>query len=533
MRNGSEGVGMEHGRWLGRREFLCLSASITAGAALTQWAPPAFAFGSRKHKLIPDSLPVRPVAKPLDWHERADAFDGYVMDPRNKVLQRRQDRSLYFASALEGTGDGGLTTFGPVVLGKILRGDPVDSLLPSMAAYFNDDAGIFLDGMHADLCEYWYLMNVNALADGIIRSRLSNDKMWTDKVRKSADRLIDLAHQIVYNFNDQGYRFNTRAPFTNKDIYRQPDAIGGYAYLMLFAHEMFGGSQYLKEAIKALNLYQSFAQNPWYEIPSGAMAALAAARLSVRNKGIDMRRVLSFVLDPNGHPLQTGVWGGREVNGLMAGFRTESAGQAYSMESLVTLPYLLPVLRYRPEYAVDIGRYLLNTAANMRLFYSDCIPRENQSRPGLTSAIPYERLSREVDGKSPFASGDYGSHRSIYGGAYALWWGELVKPTSDKYILQMDISRTDFLCGKSFPSYLYYNPWAEPKKVELTLGSSASDIYDLLEHEFVSRKRSGHVLLTIPAGDARVLVVVPSGADQKFENDVLLRGGVPVDYQRH
>ena len=523
---------MVDGRWLDRRGFLCFSASVAAGAAAACWAPRAFALDAGRLVGIADDLPARPAAEPLDWGARGEAFNSYVMDAGNKVLRKRPDGSMYFASALEGTGDGGMTTFGPVVLGKILRGDAVGELVPSMAAYFSEDAGIFLDGVGAELCEYWYLMNVNALAAGIVRSRLSHDLMWLGRVRKSADRLIELAHQISYDFNDQGYRFNTRVPFTNKDIYRQPDAVGGYAYLMLFAHEMFGEGKYLTEASKALGLYQGFAQNPWYEIPSGAMAALAAARLSVRDKTVNMRRILSFALDPGGRPLQTGAWGGSEVNGLMAGFRTEPAGQAYSMESLVTLPYLLPVLRYRPEYAVDIGKYLLNTAANMRLFYSDCIPRENQSRPDLTSSIPYERLTQEVNGKSPYASGDYGSHRSIYGGAYALWWGELAKPTEDKYILQMNLSRTDFLCAKSFPSYLYYNPWAEAKQVRLKLEGGASDIYDLSRHRFIDKHKHGSVMLTIPAGGAQVVVIVPSGVERKSEKGVLLCDGVPVDYQR-
>jgi hypothetical protein len=125
------------------------------------------------------------------------------MDPQNHVLQTRHDGTSYFASALEGTGDGGLTTFAPLVLGKILRADSVDTLLPSMAAYFNEEAGIFLDGTHAELCEYWYLMNVNALAFGVVRLQLTHDSIWTGRVRKSADRLIDLAHQVSYNFNDQ------------------------------------------------------------------------------------------------------------------------------------------------------------------------------------------------------------------------------------------------------------------------------------------------------------------------------------------
>jgi hypothetical protein len=425
-----------------------------------------------------------------------------------------------------------MTTFAPLILGKILRADQVDSLIPSMAAYFNEEFGIFLDGTRVELCEYWYLMNVNALANGIIRLKLAHDSVWTGRVRSSADRLIDLARQVSYNFNDQGYHFNKRAPFTNQDIYRQPDTIGGYAYVMLFAFEMFGETKYLKEARKGLHLYQSFAKNPWYEIPSGAMAVLAAARLSVHEPEVDMLKVLKFAFEPTGHPLNTGRWGGKEVNGLMAGFSTEPSGEAYSMESLVVLPYVLPALRYRPKFATAVGRYILNTAANMRLFYSDCISRENQSRPDLTSAVPYERLTRHLHGHSPYASGDYESHRSIYGGAYALWWGELVKPTEDEYILQLNVSKSDFLAAQTFPSYLYYNPYNVSKTVTLKLDGSKVDIYDLVEQRFTNETTIGSIPVEIPGNGSRILVIVPSGAKRGVENGVLHGDGVPIDYRR-
>ncbi len=518
---------------MNRRRFLSYSMQAAAAAALRPatrlFAGQTLSPESIDHSLI-DGLPARPREVPLNWRARANAFDTYVMSPANKVLRVRPDGTTYFASALEGTGDGGLTTFAPLTLGKILRGDPVDHLLPSMSAYFSDQAGIFLDGVQAELCEYWYLMNVNALAFGIIRLRLSHDPVWTGRVRKSADRLIELAHQVSYNFNDQGYRFNTGVPFTNKDIYRQPDTIGGYAYLMLFAHEMFGDAKYLAEALHALGLYQSFAKNPWYEIPSGALATLAAARLSTREQGIDFRKVLGFALSTGGHPMQTGEWGGHEVNGLMAGFSTEPDGEAYSMESLMPLTYLLPALRYRPEYATDIARYLLNTAANMRLFYSDCIPRENQSRPDLTSAVPYERLTKTVDGHSPFASGDYDSHRSIYGGAYALTWGETVKPTDDPFILQMSLSRTDFLCDRTYPTYLYYNPHEQTKLISLRLDDGKHDLYDLKQHTFFKEGQTGSVSFSVPPGDSKVMVVVPAGVKRKTDKGTLLCDGVPVDY---
>ena len=522
---------MEHSSKLTRRQFLSASALVSAGALSSDWVDCALGSIPESGGLLAADLPSRPAERPLNWKDRADFFDRYVMNPENHVLRTRSDGTSYFASALEGTGDGGLTTFGPLVLGKILRADPIESMVPSMAAYFSEEAGIFLDGTHAELCEYWYLMNVNALADGIVRSRLAHDPIWRGRVRSSADRLISVAHQISYNFNDQGYHFKKQLPFTNKDIYRQPDTIGGYAYVMLFAFELLGDQKYLKEAEKGLYLYQAFAKNPWYEIPSGAMAVLAAARLSVREPKIDMLKVMNFALEPNGRPMNTGKWGGKEVNGLMAGFSTEPPDEAYSMESLMPLPYLLPSLRYHPGFATAVGRYVLHTAANMRLFYSDCIARENQSRPDLTSAVPYERLTKEVDGHSPYASGDYESHRSIYGGAYALWWGELVKPTEDEYILELNASKSDFLAAETFPTYLYFNPYETTKTVSLSLGENPVDIYDLIARRFTREKATRSFAVEIPGNGSRMLVLVPSGAKRGVKGGVLYGNGIPIDYR--
>lgn len=513
---------------IGRRELLSLSL-WTAGTAITARSRAASALLESSAPAA-DLLPAKPKELPVRWRDRADAFDRYVMNRANEVLQTHSDGLHYFASALEGDGDGGLTTFAPIVLGKILRGDAVDWLAPSMAAYYSDRYGVFLDGRHAASCEYWYLMNVNALAGGVVRRHMSQDPVWRARVRNSADRLIALAHQLNYDFNDQGYRFDSGLPWTKQDIYRQPDAIGGYGYLMLLAHEMFGGAQYLAEAKEALRRYLSFPTNPWYEVPSGAMACLAAARLSVADPAIDVGKALGFVLDAGGRPLQTGKWGADEVGGLMAGFRTEPAGEAYSMESLMTAGYLLPVLRYCPEFATIIGRYLLNAAANMRLFYSDCIGPQHQSRPDLTSAVPYERLSRSLGGKSPYASGDYGSHRSIYGGAYALWWGELMKPTAHPHILQMDVTLTDFLEQRRYPTYLYYNPLGQAAAVALPAAAEESQVYDLTAHAFLDTRGRGRSSLTIPAKGSRVIVIVPAHARCNLKNGTLYCGDVVVEY---
>ena len=86
-------------------------------------------------------------------------------------------------------------------------------------------------------------------------------------------------------------------PFTRQNIYRQPDAVGGYSYVMLLAWKMTGKEYCLAEAKTAIDRYTAFQKNPWYEIPSGAMAVLAAARLEAMGYPVNTRKALGFVLD--------------------------------------------------------------------------------------------------------------------------------------------------------------------------------------------------------------------------------------------
>lgn len=515
-----------------RRSFLVQSAAFVAAAAASQPSAHAFAATSpgQPHRPIEDGLPARPTENPLPWRSIADSFDAFIGDPANKVIVPLPDGKPSFVSALEGKTDGGLTTFGPILLGKILRGDDVAHLIPTLDSYFSHEYGIFLDGYEATLCEYWYLMNINALAAGIIKSSLAKDPQWTAKLRSSLERLVDLAKQIDYDFNDQGYNFKEHKSFTVKDIYRQPDCIAGYSYLMLFAYDFFGDAKFLTESRAALARYQAFPKNPWYEIPSGAMGSLAAARLSTSDSTVDLHKILGFVFDPQIGLMHTGTWGGKEVNGLMSGFSTEPPDQVYSMESMVVLPYVLPILRYRPDYAGDIARYALNTLANLRYFYSDYLPKENQSRPELPGAFPYERLDKTLHGQSPYAAGDYDSHRSVYGGAYALWLGQMALPTSEKQILQIDLSKTDFLAQASYPTYLLYNPDEDKRSVAMTVGHGTADVYDLATHRIVARNVSGSHPVALDASQCKVLVILPPRSKRSTENGVLCFNGVAVDY---
>ena len=153
-----------------RREFLRLTlAAVGAESTLASAKHFAWMDAALHADVLGDLLPRQPLEKPLDWPAMAEAFHAYVADPSHSVGRSRPDGTRYVISALEGKNDGGLTTFGPLVLGSILRGENVSDVAPSLAAYFSESEGLFLDGTGADLCEYWYMMNVNALAFAIIR----------------------------------------------------------------------------------------------------------------------------------------------------------------------------------------------------------------------------------------------------------------------------------------------------------------------------------------------------------------------------
>ena len=462
------------------------------------------------------------------------------MDPANGVLQVDQKGRHYF-SALLGSGSRELITYGCVVAGKLLRGDNVDELLPTLESFYNDSFGVFMNSPsdspkgRAGSIEYWYLMNINALAYAAIRAGMNGDDHVHELFKKSIDRIVVMAHDVGYDFNHQGYRFAEGTPYTKEEFYRQPDSIAGYSYLMLAAHEVFGDRKYLDESLSAMERYLVFDSNPWYEIPNGAMGSLAAARLSALGYSVDAEKALNYVFDSETGSMVLDEWGGREVDGLMIGWRgksrAEAAGSVYSMESMVALPYVLPVARYEPRFARAIGKYALNAIANIRLFYPDFLPEDHQSRPDLHPSVPYERLRREYEGKSPYATGDSAGHRSVYGGGYALWWDAVVESTCEDFILRLDTTKTDFLNKAAYPTYLYYNPWHDERCVTLDVGNDSSDLYELTSHKRINRAVRGEINLRLQPKDAIVVSVVPSDGKVSAVGRVLEVDGIAVDYR--
>ncbi len=96
-----------------------------------------------------------------------DAFDSYVDGSRAWRQPSRQNRPPIFRL---GAGDNRRRWIDVLLApwrdgyAELQRGTGLEELARSLKAYFSEPYGLFLDGPGATLCEYWYLMNVNALA---------------------------------------------------------------------------------------------------------------------------------------------------------------------------------------------------------------------------------------------------------------------------------------------------------------------------------------------------------------------------------
>ena len=399
-----------------------------------------------------------------DYEKLSAAFTEYVFDPTNGV--RHDGPFTYFNAYSAGKGNE-LVTWGLLAVGEALfpssKGREIN--WNALEHFFNAKYGIYTNSPNDTRSEFWYLMYVNTLAGAVYRKCHPNEAFAKERMLSSAKVLHKLAKSIGYDFDSQGYDFEKNAPWTNKDIYRQPDSIGGYAYNMLFAGIHGGMQEYIGEAKKAIGLYSAFERNPWYEIPNGATAFLAAAWLRAIGEEVDLEKILGFVFDPIRGPLQTGDWNGRPVDGLMMGWRGDdrksAQSSAYSMETLMPLPFLLPAVHYAPEFAETIAWHALHALTNFELFYGKGM---YETRPDLSDAVPYEKLVEELDGHSPAACGDFHGHRSVYGGGYMPWMAAIARPTGHVDMPALDIGITNFLEPSPKPAFLLYNKDMQARK---------------------------------------------------------------------
>ncbi len=138
--------------------------------------------------------------------------------------------------------------------------------------------------------------------------------------------------------------------------------------------------------------------------------------------------------------------------------------------------------------------------------------------------------------KSPFACGDSkGSgwaetNFGLYGSSFVGIFGGIIETTNVPGILKLDCLATDYFNAPAYPTFLYYNPYAEARTVEIDLGPGARNVYDAVANAFVLNSAAGNASFTIDADSAVLAVITPARGTLHRQGNQLLLDDTIIDY---
>ena len=503
----------------------------------------------------------------IDWKQKARDFDRFVFDWNNSSevgpliwldnARRNVDQEtfgLYTAvkdirqgkDANNGEFHESLNSLAAILGAGLVGIDKTDqdgyNYVKMVQNYFNSDTGwnIVMNNTTSSVGskgggygrDWWYDVLPNALYYAVCD--VFPHVEGAEEIQKSIAEQFVKADSVLNGNYDYSYFDYGQMKGGVNHIPLQQDAAGGHAYVLLCAYRKFGDNRYLQHAKSAVEALLSQKESRFYEalLPLGAYTA--AYLNATEGTSYDVKKLLDWVFDgcksPTGRTgwgIIVGKWGDYDVSGLQ-GSITDGGGYAFLMNSIKPAWPFIPLVKYQPEYAQAIGKWMLNNASACRLFYPGYIDEQHQWAPELRNLtannIAYEGLRKADDygkeslkGVSPVAIGDgpkwidgnpTESMFSVYSSSPVGILGAIVDTTNVKGILKLDCNATDFYSQKPYPVYLYYNPFGEDKAVEYTSAQQA-DLFDIVAKEYVARNIVEKGSFTIPAKAARIVVELP------------------------
>ena len=552
----------------------------------------------------PDSIQVTQIAIPrvqrmpnqpkpykqLKWKEKAINFDEYAFDFNQKgefmpfiwldSSRRNIDQVTFGLYTVIGDVRQGytshpdfhesLTALGALLSAGLSGIDKTNqhglNYVKMVQNYFNSENGwnIMMNNTNPDVAmlgggygrDWWYDVYPNLLYYGI--SDLFKEVSGAEDIQRSiADQFFKadsvLAGNYQYSYFDYAAMHGV-----NNHITPQEDAAAGHAYVLYCAYQKFGDEKYLRGAKSAIEAMLGQTESRFYEVllPFGAYVA---ARLNAEHDThYDVFKLLNWSFDGctakagrTGWGVISDKWGAYDIHGLQ-GSITDGGGYAFLMNTHSMAWPLVPMIRYEPEYAQTIGKWMLNASNATRLFYPYEIDDQHQWLPELKeltkNVIAYEGLRKtdvygkeRLKGVEPVALGDgpnwvleqpKESMFSLYSSAYAGIYGAIIEETNVDQILRLNCQATDFYRGEAYPTYLYYNPFDESKQLFFeNKNAEAVDLFDALTHKLVAENITDVGRFTIVAQGAALIVVIPHGAAISKENSQYMCNGTVIAYQ--
>ena len=327
----------------------------------------------------------------------------------------------------------------------------------------------------------------------------------------------------------------------------EPEAAGAFAWILYHAYKETGNPEYLKGAEWSLEFLNQLSSNPSYELQLPYGAYIAAKMNAELGTDYDMEKIASWPF--NRGPLRgwgtiVGNWGGFDVSGLVGEANDNGNDYAFILNGFQQAGALAPMVRYDKRFARAIAKWILNLANASRLFYSGFLLPAYQDGSSWSQAndpqrlVAHEAMRETYNGLSPYATGDAlnggwgNTNLALYGSSSVGYLGAIIEKTNVDKILKIDLLKTDFFGDEAYPTYLFFNPYSLEKVVELNVGPAPVDIYESLSESFIATGASNTVELAIPANEALMVVLTPTGAEVQYDRNKMLADGVVVDYRQ-
>ena len=537
------------------------------------------------------TMPLNPSPfKILDWYEKTRNFDDVVFnfqpDNQGSALIWIDNARRNFSQETFGL----YTVIGDIRQGPEVNNGEFHEAINSMGAllsaglvgidktnqqgynypkmiqnYFNRDNGwnIMMNNTSAEVAlqgggygrDWWYDVFPNVLYYAV--SDLFRGVDRADSLQRIIAEQFYRADSVLNGNYDYSYfDYSSMEGKVNQITYQQ-DAAAGHAWVLYSAYQKFGDERYLEGAKSAISALYSQRESRFYEVlmPFGAYTA---ARLNAETGSTyDIKKILQWTFDGctnedgrEGWGIISDHWGEFDVSGIQGNILQEG-GYGFLMNTFDMAWPLVAMVRYEPQYAEIIGKWMLNAANSARLFYPYEIPDANQWLPEekavTRNVIAYEGLKKtdayakkNLVGISPVALGDGPnwvigqpaiSMFSIYGSAHVGIFGSIIRETNVEKILQLNCLATDFYRAPAYPTYLYFNPYETDKTIEFYNGHELIDLYDVISHRVVGSGMSGTISFTLPASSAMLIVVIPNESTLEKVGNKTMVNGIVVAYK--
>ena len=402
--------------------------------------------------------------------------------------------------------------------------------------------------------DWWYDVYPNVLYYGV--AALNPNVENTDFIRRKIADQFCKADSLLHGNYDYSYFDYAQMKGMRNNIPFQQDVAGGHAWILYSAYQKFGDARYLKGAKSATEALLSQKESRFYEmlLPFGTYTA---ARLNAeQGTNYDVTKMLNWIFDGcqskdgrYGWGVISDKWGDFDVSGLQ-GSITDGGGYGFFMNSVAMAWPLVPMVKYEPQYAKAIGKYMLNAVNASRLFYPDQVDSTHQWLPGLKDLthgiIGYEGIRKLDDygkpalkGISPVSIGDgpkwvkgqpEESMFSLYSTSIVGIYGAIVKTTNVEGVLALDCNATDFYAANKYPEYLYYNPYG--KDTTVTCSSLKSvDLFDIVSKKYLAKGGNGQISIKLPAGEAALIVFLPAGTPLTSQGSKINAGNLVIAYK--